>query len=511
VPAQPEQRLTFATVISWCGADVAEHLLAVAGACRQDMFLVGGAVRDWLREGHGRPHDLDFVISGGAAEFVRRLARGLGRGTVVDLGDLEDDTCRLVLPGLVIDVAGFRDGARSIEADLVRRDFTINALAVDLFLARRDGAAPVVDPLGGRKDLIRKVIRACPGAFRADPLRLLRGIRFAAQFDFSLAADTVVRIRGAAPRIGEVAVERIAVECDQIMASTRAARAFADLAAYGLLHHLMPDLAHGEGVRQPACHHLDVLQHNLETLACLEQVLRCPQAHFLQSWQSLAAAAAEQGDRVALKWAALFHDVGKPATRAGGDGETGRITFHRHDERGADLFRDFAHHFCWSRKRTERVARLIGMHMHPFHLCNIIRRDGEISRRALLKLCRRAGDDLPALFLLAMADTLAGRGVERPVTVETELATLYDQVAETYQTVIRPVLTGPKLLTGTDLIATVGLEPGPLFRELLEGVEAAVVEGTVQNREEALAWVRDRLQGEAGAMQNDIEPTAGGV
>ncbi|MBE0585847.1 MAG: hypothetical protein IH612_19060 [Desulfofustis sp.] len=140
--------------------------------------------------------------------------------------------------------------------------------------------------------------------------------------------------------------------------------------------------------------------------------------------------------------------------------------------------------------------------MHPFHLCNVARRDGEVSRRALLKICRRAGDDLAGLFLLAMADTLAGQGTDRPATIEAELAELHARVDRLYRETIAPVLAGPKLLTGNDLVATLGLEPGPIFRELLEGVETAVVEGAVRTREEALNWVRHYLAGRGAAARD---------
>lgn len=475
-----------------------ELLPEIAGSRGQRVYLVGGVLRDWLRRVAAAPADLDVAVQRDAAGFLRRLARHLGSGTVVELGDPADDTCRLVLGELVIDAAGFRDGATEIEQDLVKRDFTINAMAVDLAGKDGHGRVPLIDPLGGRQDIDNAIIRCCPGAFVSDPLRLLRAVRFGAELDFVIEAETMAAISGAASLITRSATERVNAEWERVMATPRAASACATMATCGLLAHVAPELMYGDGVDQPTCHHLDVLGHNIETLRCLECIITAPAQYFPESAGSLVDYLADPNHRTLLKWAALFHDVGKPvvkAVRTDADRCEPRITFYGHDGRGGEIFRRRAERLHWNRRRAQRVGELIAMHMHPFHLCNVARRDGEVSRRALLKLCRRAGDDLAGLFVLAMADTLAGQGTDRPATIEADLAGLHARVDRLYHETIAPVLSGPKLLTGNDLIATLGLEPGPLFRELLEGVETAVVEGAVHTREEALDWVNRYLAG----------------
>lgn len=468
-----------------------ETMQAVARQRRQHLWLVGGTVRDCLL---GRiPKDLDCVVESDAAGLLRQVARRWGAGSLVRLGTPEDDTCRLALPGLDIDVAGFRAGAVAIEDDLRHRDITMNALAVRLDELLLASTAVVIDPLGGLQDLRRGIIRCCPGAFAADPLRMLRVFRFAAQFDFTVEKRTRAAIAPLAAAINHCATERIAYECEQMMATPRAAAAFGDLASSGLLGQVAPELWLGSGVDQPPCHHLDVLSHNLETLACLEGVLAEPALFFPDSSEPLIAYGSDPENRSVLKWAALFHDVGKPIVRAVASGNKQRITFYRHDERGASLFAGFAGRMHWNRRRMRRVAALIAMHMHPFHLCNVSRQDGAVSRRALLKINQRAENERSGLFLLAMADSLAGQGEGKPPEMERELAVLHRLVEDFYQESIRPVLAGPKLLTGNDLIATLGLKPGPLFRELLDGVETAAVEGTVKTRDDALQWVRGYL------------------
>ncbi len=457
------------------------------------LHLVGGALRDWLT---GKiPTDLDFTINSDSIAFLRQLRKRLGRGTVVVLGNRSDNTCRLVIDDLVIDVSGFRKKAAAIEGDLVCRDFTINALAAAVAdLTQGSGDALIIDPLGGAEDIRRRRIRACPDAFTDDPLRLLRAYRFAAELGYEIEPTTLHDIGACSALIENSAAERISYECDRIMLSPRAYRAMAGMAAAGLLGRIAPELWLGDGVGQPLFHHLDVLRHNLETLNCMEQVCAAPPHYFPDCPEPMLNYLKDTANQVALKWAALFHDVGKPATRDVTSGKNSRITFHRHDTEGAQLFNGYARRLKWSKYKRQRVGGFIDMHMHPFHLCNTRREKGGPSRRAMLKICRRAGDDLPGLFLLAMADSLAGQGPDRPAGIELELATLYCSLDALYQETIRPILRGPKLLTGADLVDTLGLEPGPQFKTLLAGVENARIEGAVSNRDEALAWVRLQLK-----------------
>jgi poly(A) polymerase len=225
----------------------------------------------------------------------------------------------------------------------------------------------------------------------------------------------------------------------------------------------------------------------------MERIIASPE-EFYGNDAAIASYLAEEDAPVTLKWAALMHDVGKPATREMQPEGNTRVTFYRHDEVGREIFTAFAERSRWSNAETERTGRLIAMHMHPFHLCNLQRDSGRISRRAAVKLCRRAGDELPGLFLLAMADSLASRGEKKPERMEEELARLYETVRQTYREFIEPVLSGPKLITGRDLIDTFGLAPGPLFAEILAELEVARVEGTVVDRPTALAWVEEFLR-----------------
>ena len=131
--------------------------------------------------------------------------------------------------------------------------------------------------------------------------------------------------------------------------------------------------------------------------------------------------------------------------------------------------------------------------MHPFHLCNVMRKQ-KLSKRACLKLFKRVGDDLAGLFILAMADSLAGQGKLKPAGMEKNLAVLLNTVITVYNENIHPILSKPRLLTGHDLIKVFNMVPGPLFSKIFDQLEIARVEGDVGSKEEALNWVGNYLQ-----------------
>jgi len=457
-----------------------------------DIYLVGGALRDLLI--NVVSVDLDFAVTERAVDFTREVRDRLGRGSVVIL-DEENDTARLVLEELSLDVAGFRKGARIIEEDLVKRDFTINSLAVLLDdLVQTDREVEIVDPLGGFTDLKLRVVRACPGCFDDDPLRLLRAYRFGAQLDFMIEDQTREEIRVKSSLIESVAAERISFELELIMATQRACRALKAMQESELLLHLIPELYEGAGVDQPPFHHLDVMEHNLLTLEFVERIFDQPVIYFPRGYNLVDEVAEDSEALSALKWAALFHDIGKPAARKVNVDQKRQVTFYNHDEQGADLARQIAERWKWSRRKTKRMVSLISMHMHPFHLNNVLQNQEGVSTRAMHKICKKAGDNLFSLFVLAMADSLAGQGPEKPARIEEQLEQLFVEVAHFYRETLVPAEAGPKLLTGHDLITALDLAPGPQIGILLEGVETAVLEGVISTREEALAWARRQLE-----------------
>lgn len=480
--------------------ELVQALARAAGQSGAVFYFSGGTVRDWLQ---GRPgSDIDITTDKGGAAAARELARQLGGRYV--LLDEKEDAARVVWQGQQVDFSGFREGAESISDDLRKRDFTINALAIRFAAAGDLRPEPqktfeIIDPTGGLLDLRARLVRCTsPAVFDKDPLRLLRAYRFMALPGFAIETATEAELGRQVSMINRVAAERLNNELALIMESDRAAELMNRMVGSGLLQQIFPELFRGKGMAQPDSHHLDVFEHSLATLQCMEDVQQQPGRYYPGHEEGILSYLAAGKRRTWLKWAALFHDLGKPETRLVRAEKSGRITFYNHDLAGARRFVKIAENLRWSRLDTKQVAAFISLHMWPFHLQNVRRRSG-LSPRACLRLAKAAGSELPGLFLLAMADSLAGKGDGRPAAMEENLAGLYDEVEQVYQVSIRPVLSAPRLLSGHDLIGLFGLRPGPRIGIILSELEKVQVEGRVGSREEALAWAGKYLSGFAAA------------
>jgi poly(A) polymerase len=468
----------------WLQAHLASLLRELGG----EVYLAGGVVRDLLLG--VTPADIDLTVPTGAKIWAEKLAERT-KGAYIVLGR-EEEAARVVSQHTTIDFSAFRQGAETIFDELTRRDLTINALAlrIDPLLAgqEREGElrVTILDPTGGMEDLAARRIRvASPESFTGDPLRLLRVFRFAASLDFSIDAATLERVRQQRHLLVASAAERIAYELDLTLATAHGYTAVAAMAATGLLWEIFPELAAGAGMVQPKSHHLDVWQHSLEALRQMEQVIAAPLVYFPENPEAMEIYLAGERQRLRLKWAALLHDLGKPATWAINEAKGGRVTFYNHDLVGAEMFRALARRLRWSNEDTERVAQLIAHHMRPFHLANVAR-GGNLTLKAAIRLVRKAGEELPGLFLLSMADALAGQGSERIEGMEKELAGLYQHLEKVRAEHVEPVRSSPPLLTGRDLIEVLHLPPGPLFKEILGTIEEARMEGLVTDYAGAL-------------------------
>jgi len=490
------QSLTCGQLIDVFGCGLIKELATLHGRFRNAVYLTGGTVRDLLL---GRtPVDIDLTVRRDARDWASDLARMTG-GTYVHFGH-DEDTVRVVRHGRTIDFSSFREGAASIDEDLRRRDITINSMAVPVQGLFDDGSCgqmlsevAVFDPCSGLDDLAAHCIRiTSKQSFQSDPLRMLRVFRFAATLDFFVHRDTLALITRRRAWISRSAPERVTHELNLIMGSERPHRVLTDMAVTGLLFEILPEVRAGVGMAQPASHHLDVFDHCLSTLKAMELVLHDPGRYFPECSGALQDYLAEARCRTQLKWAAFFHDLGKPETMAINEDKGGRITFYNHDQAGSRLFTSIAGRLRWSRDDTAAVAHLIAFHMRPFHLCNVQRR-GQLSLKACLRLIRSAGSFVPGLFLLAMSDALAGQGPGRPQQIERELADLFVRLEKVRREHVEPVRSRPPLLTGSDLIAELKLVPSPIFKRILEAVEEAHMEKKISSRREALDLAADVL------------------
>lgn len=482
--SQGKNRFLPVSVLSALPSEIIRGM-ALAGRGRGGpLYFSGGVVRDWVL---GRiPSDFDLTIASGALDYARELAASLG-AAFVPLS-VDEGVARVVRGNICLDVSQFREGTTSIEADLSRRDFSVNALAVAFDCDRQSFAdsGRIIDPLNGVVDIASKVIRlAHPQAFSADPLRMIRAYRFQAVFNWSVDRQTSEAIVRQADLIRQVSGERVSAELDLLFASGSAYQAICAMAETGLLFHVLPELKPGVGLGQPSSHHLDVFGHSLETLRQMELIVRTPQDFFSGLSDEVTAYLQEPRQIIRLFYAALLHDLGKTITSAD---KEGRITFHNHDEAGVGLFLKIAGRLRLSNEDSRRVGQLVKQHMWPFHLHNARMRTS-VTPKAILRLGKAAGEDLIGLFLLVMADSLAGQGPGKPMGMEEGVDGLFTEVFSAYQGQIKPLITTP-LLTGDDLIQELGLTPGPVFKRILDGLLEARVEVPEMTRAEALGWVR---------------------
>jgi poly(A) polymerase len=446
----------------------------------EEVWIAGGAVRDAAL---GRDVvDLDLAVAGDPAPIAKAIARA-GAGHSFELS-AEFATWRAVAAdhSWQIDVSALR-GA-TIEADLGERDFTIGAVAVPLA-----GGEPV-DPFGGLADLERGLLRAVgERSFAADPLRLLRAARFAAGLELEIDPATVALARAEAARAVEPAGERQLVELRKLVGGPNPLRGMQLLDELGLTAVVLPELEALRGVEQGPNHHLDVHGHTMAVLAHALEVERDLDRFGGERGDELRALLAEpladeMSRGTALRFGALFHDIGKPATRSERDGF---VAFIGHDRDGVEIVGALCERLRASRVLTRHLQDLT---LHHLRLGFMVHEAPLPARRVHEYL--RATEPVSAdVTLLTIADRLSARG-SGPFATE--------EAIEAHLRLARQMLAdaldwrreGPPqpLLRGDELAAELGLEEGPELGELLAELEAAQYAGEVGSREDALSHAR---------------------
>ncbi len=456
-------------------------------------WLVGGLLRDALL---GRPWpampEVDLAVPTGGVELARELAEGAS-GRLVILSP-EDDAARVVWPELVVDVTAWR--RPDLAGDLAARDFTVNALAAPLddLLA---GVGRLADPLGGLADLAAgRLVLAGPGVLREDPVRVWRGLRLAAELGFALPQATLAAMAQAAPLALARPGERCGAELLKLLACPRAGAVLALAVEAKFLCALVPELGGLSGMCQNRFHHLDGLGHTLAVLDAVEDLL----AQGPRGWAAWTAGAplwSEESRRVGLKLAALFHDSGKPRRRR--CRPSGGLAFAGHEKLSASIWREFAARMRLGHQFAERVARLAAAHMRPASLL------GVPALRGRRRLIQAAGDALPELGLLCLADAMASRGPAQPPDAVDRMARLWTEMGE-LETEMRAQAARP-LLTGHEIMAALGLPPGPRIGWLLEELAQARLSGRVADRDQAMDFLRGRMGlGRTGPARREGTP-----
>ena len=424
-------------------------------------YLVGGCVRDLLLD--REPKDYDVATDATPRDvmqiFPETYAVGAQFGVVlIPVPERESKDVHIQAPAKskAVEVATFRsdigysDGrhpddvrfSKSPEQDVARRDFTINGMLLDPL------SGEVLDFVGGRNDLKAGIIRTIGDPqrrFEEDKLRMLRAVRFAARFGYQIDAATFAAIEELAEQIRVVSRERVRDELTHMLTEGHARQAFLQLDESGLLRQVLPEISAMKGVEQPAEFHPegDVFVHTLLLLDHLPNP--CP---------------------MTLAWGALLHDVGKPPTFRVAE----RIRFDGHVEVGVKMAEEICTRLRFSNDETEQILALVDNHMRFGHVARM----KESTLKKFLRMPR-----FDEHLALHRADCLASHR---------NLAT-YDFIRKKREEIPPEKMRPLPLVTGDDLIAA-GHVPGPKFREILDAVEDAQLEGRLPSRDAALDFVR---------------------
>jgi poly(A) polymerase len=419
-----------------------------------EALFAGGCVRDMVLR--REPADYDVATDAKPERvqelFPRSIAVGAKFGVILVVQG-EDD----------VEVATFRsdvgytDGrhpekviyTRTAKEDVARRDFTINGLLYD------PEKAEVLDYVGGRTDIEAKLVRSIgnPRArFEEDKLRMVRAVRFAARLNFTIEQATMEAIRELAPEIHAVSCERLNDELTKILTEGVARRGFELLDETGLLVELLPEIVKMKGVEQPPQYHPegDVWVH---TRMLLEKL--------------------PAGVSPTLAWGALLHDVGKPPTFAPPKAPSNRIRFDGHAEVGTEIAHEISRRMRFSNEESERIEALVANHMRFKDVPNM--------RASTLKRFVRM-PHFDEHLELHRIDCLSSN---RNLAIYQQVRDFLDQ---TPPEEVRP----PRLLTGDDL-KDMGFTPGPRFKEILQALEDAQLEGQIKTRADALRLVEERF------------------
>jgi poly(A) polymerase len=475
----------------------------------QEIYLVGGAVRDMLR--NRLSHDLDFALPSNGIALARRVANTLDADFMIL--DAERDTGRVIVTEedstrTFLDFATYR-GSATLESDLRARDFTMNAIAFDVH------NATIIDPLNGASDLRAKLIRACSSAtFTDDPIRILRAIRQAAAFEFKIDIATRKTMKDAVSLLPRISPERQRDEVFKILEGPRPDASMRALEMLGVFPYLMPELSAMKGVTQSQPHIYDVWEHTLSVLQHLEGIFSALRggysaeetndmftglltlrlgryreqfaAHFAQSLNT------DRSVRAALFFAALYHDVEKPSSKS--IDEAGQIHFYGHDAKGAETAAERARSFNLSNDEVERIHTIIFHHMRFLSFTLRLEQENEgPSRKAIYRFFRDTGGAGVDLVLHALADlrgmadhTLTQEVWQRALDVARALLENYWEKPE-------ETVAPPRLLNGDDLMRELNLQPGRIIGQLLEAIREAQATGQISTREGALELARNEL------------------
>lgn len=428
-----------------------------------ELYAVGGCVRDWLLGRDVGEYDLATDARPAA---IRTLLEAAHPDAMYSMGE-KFGTVGAIFHGTRVEITTYRGewyepGSRkphvefgsSLEEDLKRRDFTVNAIAQEIDTLR------LLDPMEGERDLQLRLIRAVGSAddrFRDDPLRLLRAVRFASTLGFKLEPQTADSIRRNAPELNQISRERIRDEMTRMLTGPAPDSAVRQLVELGLMEYILPELLELRAVATGGGKHKDIFEHTLKVLAHTPPGL-------------------------VVRWSALLHDIAKPRTVGYKDG---KLHFNGHEQVGAQMSRKMLSGLRYDRPTIDAVQTVVEMHTH------VNAYSEEWSDGAVRRLVRDAGDALEPLLALSEADITSYHAHKREAASR-RVAELRERIARLEAEASIKALRPP--IDGGDLMAMFGRPPGPWIRPIKAYLLDLVIDGALgpDDRETAERLVREK-------------------
>ena len=449
-------------------------LSKIANSFENKIFLVGGAVRDFLMDKESTDRDI-IVMDDDAERFSLKLA-SLFNASFVPL-DVENKIYRIVLPDKInyIDVTNPAGG--TIEKDLMRRDLTINAIAVDI----KNGE--VIDISGGITDISNKCLNYInEHNFVDDPLRLLRVYRFQAMLGFELAPETISAVCKFSNLIHRPAAERINYEILKLFSGKFAHVALENMNKTWILEEIFPFVNELKQIPPNAHHHLDLFNHSVETVKQIQFLYENSSDEVKEHLQTIDFGGFS---RIAhLKLAGFMHDIGKFSTWSI---EEGKHRFIKHDDVGAKLSVKFLKNLHFSNKQIDYISSMIKYHIYPSHVMT----SPQITEKIMMRYVRKMDINSIDAIILAQADRLSARGpeitdeiVERNLNSLNMLLKFYLEVKENLQPL-------PKLLNGNEVMEILKIKPSAELGQIMEALHEAQISGDVVTKEHAIEFVKN--------------------
>ena len=441
-----------------------------------EIYLVGGTVRDFYMGLESTDRDI-IVMDQDARDFALKLSE-LFQATFVPL-DEENKIYRIVLPDKINYIDVTNPLGDSIEKDLMRRDLTINAIAVNI----RTGE--LIDISGGVTDIMNKCINYVNELnFVDDPLRLLRVYRFQALYGFQLASETINAVCKYSDLIHKPAVERINYELLKLFGGDYAHIALENMNKTWILEEIFPFVKELKQVPPNSHHHLDLFHHSIETVKQV-QILYNEAPDEVK--EHLSRIDFGGFSRLAhLKLAAFMHDIGKFSTWTI---EEGKHRFIKHDDVGSKMSVKILKDLHFSNKQIDYISSMIKYHIYPSHVMT----SPQITEKIMMRYVRKMDTNSIDAIILAQADRLSARGpeitdqiVERNITSLNMLLRFYLEARET----LKPL---PKLLSGNDVMQILNIKPSKRLGEIMEALHEAQISGDVITKEHAIEFVKNMV------------------